>query len=157
MCTTAERPSTVWMDPVERGHMRTEGKWMKQQLRNGKQWRNIRKTHKDKQIVIYTCIWTIYYISLSQVITIENFQNNWAKIFFWLNEIYRSLQSAKIWHYQITISKLHLWYMVLQSLIIGFIISTRPKTTFPLVVMVDVPYLLMCGWFLLAIVSFRSL
>ena len=49
---TAERPSVVQTDPVERGHARTEGKWMKQQLRNGETTRNIRKTHKDEQIMI---------------------------------------------------------------------------------------------------------
>ena len=40
---TAERPSMVRTDPAERGRTRTEGKWMKQQLRNGE----TTKKHKE--------------------------------------------------------------------------------------------------------------
>ena len=42
-CATAEGPSVVQMDPAERGHAWTEGKWMKQQLRNGETM----KKHKE--------------------------------------------------------------------------------------------------------------
>ena len=43
MCATAEGLSTVLTDPAEKGRVRTEGKWMKQQLRK---WATTKK-HKE--------------------------------------------------------------------------------------------------------------